>query len=198
VAQVLDLTYLDTGAMYRSVALKALREGLDIDDPHELQALCERTVFALSGSPPVLTMDGSPLSSEIRSPEVTSQSSRISSFPEVRGQLTMWQRQIAERGGVVMEGRDIGTVVMPDAAVKVYLDANPAERAKRRNRQNGGQTDLERLIADLEKRDRADSTRALAPLKPAPDAIIIDSTQLTVDQVVQRIVDCARERAGGS
>ncbi len=197
VARRLGLKRLDTGAMYRALTLKALREGIDPADAKALARLARGTTFGQDARG--LLVDGKRPSRAIRSPQVNRNVSAVSAHPAVRKELVRRQRDIMRRGGFVAEGRDIGTVVCPDADVKVFLTASQAERADRRHRQlakSGMRISKDRLKKDQVRRDRLDSTRAASPLKPARDARLIDSTGRTPAQVVAEIVALAEGASG--
>ena len=203
VAKKLGFLYLDTGAMYRAVALQAKRKGVDPDDGDALGALCRdldlRFVEEEKGT--VLYLGEEDISLAIRSPEMDMLSSRISAVAEVRRAMTGLQRKMASRGGVVAEGRDMGTIVFPDAAHKFYLTASPGVRAKRRYQERierGENVSMAEVEKDLKKRDEQDSTRALAPLRPAEDALIIDTDTLSIGQIVHRIYRAVTGRSGPS
>lgn len=200
VAEKLGLLYLDTGAMYRAIALKATRLGYEPNDGGKIARMAERTTleFVLKDGKQLLLMDGEDVSSQIRTPDVTSASSLISAFPQVREVMVRRQRKIGAEGGVVAEGRDTASVVFPEADVKVYLDANHQTRAQRRladMTELGVETTLKEQIQRLSERDLADSTRDASPLKKVPDAICVDTTELTIEQQVERIVALANEVA---
>jgi cytidylate kinase len=190
VAEALGFTYLDSGAMYRTVALAALRAGIDLDDPEALAALARAREIELADGRVLL--DGEDVAEAIREPEVTEAASRVSVHPGVRAEMVSRQRRMIDAGHYVAEGRDIGTVVSPDSPLKVYLTASPHERARRRAEQMGADAD-EVLAAQIE-RDTRDQERALGTLRPADDAIALDTTGLDADQVVARVVAWARER----
>lgn len=193
VAEEVGLPYLDTGAMYRCVALKALRDGVDPLDVDGIAAIAESIRIELAGHTVVL--DGEDVSNLIRTSEVASVVSLIATHSPVRDAMRTQQRQwIQHMNGGVIEGRDIGTVVFPDAEVKIFLTASPHERAKRRVEQNGGE--LEEVAASIAERDRIDSTREDSPLRPAEDSIWVDSTGKSIDQVVSEIVDTYRQHGG--
>jgi cytidylate kinase len=189
VAAKLGYTYLDTGAMYRAVGYKAKRLGVSLEDGEALARLLEDIDLELApgdGDTRVI-LDQEDISLAIRTAEMGLVASRVSAQPVVRKKLTGMQRRLGSRGGVVAEGRDTGTVVFPAARHKFFLDAAPAERARRRSqqlREKGQQADEREILAQIIKRDRDDSARALAPLKAAPDAVIIDTSTLTIDDVV--------------
>jgi cytidylate kinase len=188
-AERLGYTYLDTGAMYRAIGLKIERTGTDCGDLHALAQLLDSVdlqLMADNGETRVI-LDREDVSEAIRTPEMSMAASRVSALPPVRAKLTFLQREIGRRGRVVAEGRDMGTVVFPEAAWKFFLDATPEERARRRIlqlKEQGQTVDEQETLTQIIERDRADSSRALAPLKPAPDAVIIDSSQMTIDEVV--------------
>lgn len=189
----LGLPFLDTGAMYRAVTWAALRRGVALADGEGLGALAAGLQLMVGEGG--ISVDGEDVTAAIRTPEVTSAVSAVSAVPAVRAVLRNQQRAWAERsGGGVAEGRDIGTVVFPDAPLKVYLDAAPAVRAARRAAESGG--DRSAILADIERRDRADSTRADSPLRPATDAVRIDTSDLTVDEVVATILTLVADRSG--
>lgn len=172
VADALGFTYLDSGAMYRCVALAELRGA---EDP----LACE---IGIDGR---VTLDSEDVSDAIRTPEVTARASEVAARPEVRDRLVALQRDLIQHGDYVAEGRDIGTVVAPDAELKVFLTASPEERAQRRAAQTGA--DPAQVLAEQVERDERDTTRAHSPLQPAPDALRVDTTGLSVDEVVDRI-----------
>jgi len=193
VAERLGVANLNTGSLYRAVALLALREGLDLDDG----AALSRAAGSIELSPDGALVDGAAIFEEdLRSPEVSAAASKVSARPEVRRVLLGVQRRAAEaardQGGAVMEGRDIGTVVLPDAELKVFLFAAPEERARRRAVQSGREGELERIREAMKARDRQDSEREVSPLKSAPDAVILDTTELDIEEVVSVILDLAR------
>lgn len=197
------LTYLDTGAMYRSVTDAALTRGLDLDDARAVSELARDLDIVLDNGEqgPVVIVDGRDRTDAIRMPEVDANVSKVAAIPAVREAMVALQRKAAESTSVVAEGRDIGTVVFPAAEVKVFLTADPSARARRRAVQRrGGNTATDanaqanaeeqaKIEAELIERDRKDSTRATAPLKPAEDAVHIDSTELTVDEVCDKICE---------
>jgi cytidylate kinase len=200
VAQRLGYRYLDTGAMYRALTWLALREGVDVDDAAALEQLVARAALEPGTNPrrPITVIDGTDVSGPIRSREVTSNVSSVSAVPAVRAALVRRQRELMDGGGIVVEGRDIGTTVAPDAPVKVFLTASSEARASRRHRQVAatateavGEHDTR---ADIERRDERDSSRAASPLTQAPDALVIDSTERTIDQVVAEVLAYASQR----
>jgi CMP/dCMP kinase len=202
VARKLGYLYVDTGAMYRAVALKALRLGMDINDPIVMAMLAEATDIQLQqqgdGSVRVF-LDGEDVTEAIRTPEVSEASSIVSAHEGVRKVLAERQKAMAELGGVVMEGRDIQTVIAPDAEVKIFLTASLEERAKRRwleLQQKGISVSYEEVLQEVKERDERDKTRAIAPLRKAPDAVEIDTTGMTPEEVAEKIVELACKRAG--
>jgi cytidylate kinase len=201
VARKLGYLYVDTGAMYRAVALKALRLGMDINDPIVMAMLAEATDIQLQqqgdGSVRVF-LDGEDVTEAIRTPEVSEASSIVSAHEGVRKVLAERQKAMAELGGVVMEGRDIQTVIAPDAEVKIFLTASLEERAKRRwleLQQKGISVSYEEVLQEVKERDERDKTRAIAPLRKAPDAVEIDTTGMTPEEVAEKIVKLACKRA---
>ena len=196
VAERLGFLYIDTGAMYRAVALWALWEGIDPGDRLRMEPLAVAAEIELS--PGHIRLNGEDVSEAIREPAVSDGASKVAVISGVRRAMVAKQRECAERASVVMEGRDIGTVVFPNAEVKIYLDANPAERARRRLkdlRAQGETTITEaELAAQIEERDRRDSTRADSPLAQAPDAAYLDSTALTPAEVEEAILSLVRKR----
>jgi cytidylate kinase len=198
-AKDLGFTYLDTGGMYRALALKVLREGIDIGNDGALTELIGRTAIDLvvtEGKLKVL-LDGEDVSHEIRTPEVSQMASKASTLEVVRRWMLVLQRGFGRRGNVVAEGRDIGTVVFPDAEVKIYLDASAQERARRRVeelRQAGRQVSLDETLREMWERDKRDSERDLAPLRKADDAIAIDSTSVDAEALAQRVMQQIRKK----
>lgn len=199
VARRLGFIYIDTGAMYRAVALKMLNQQVNLEDMAQVDAVLIDTDIDLDydreGNQQVY-LDGCDVSLDIRTPEVTGRVSTVAAISSVRVALVELQRKMAARGGVVMDGRDIGTCVLPDAHYKFFLTASVEERARRRfieMQQKGFEVDYQNLVADIQKRDADDSTREMAPLKQASDAILIDSTSMTIAQVADTILDhCSR------
>jgi cytidylate kinase len=201
VARKLGYLYVDTGAMYRAVALKALRLGMDINDPIVMAMLAEATDIQLQqqgdGSVRVL-LDGEDVTEAIRTPEVSEASSIVSAHEGVRKVLAERQKAMAKLGGVVMEGRDIQTVIAPDAEVKIFLTASLEERAKRRwleLQQKGISVSYEEVLQEVKERDERDKNRTIAPLRKAPDAVEIDTTGMTPEEVAEKIVKLACKRA---
>ncbi len=194
VARRLGLRYLDTGAMYRAVTWWMLRHGVDVEDAAAVAARAEDPVLVSGTDPtaPTITVDGTDVAGPIRSPEVTAAVSAVSAVPEVRVRLVRDQRAIIGDGGVVVEGRDIGTVVAPDAGVKVYLTADPEARAVRRAAEMVG-SDVTATRDALLRRDSYDSGRATAPLAMADGAHHIDTTPYTLDEVIEQVVALVAE-----
>jgi CMP/dCMP kinase len=190
VAAALGFTYLDSGAMYRCVALAALERGIDPDDGERTGELARSLRIELEGGHVVL--DGRDVSTAIRAPGVTEASSRVSVHAGVREAMVARQREMIADGRYVAEGRDIGTVVSPDSPLKVFLTASEEERARRRALESGEEP--EAVLGAQRERDRRDETRELSALRPADDAVEIDTTGLSLDQVVERVVALARER----
>ncbi|HYO40909.1 MAG TPA: (d)CMP kinase [Nocardioidaceae bacterium] len=193
VAARLGLRYLDTGAMYRAMTWWMLEHGIDPDDAEAVAAHADQPVLVTGTDPdaPTITVDGTDVAAPIRGPEVTAAVSAVSAVPEVRARLLVEQHDAIGAGGIVVEGRDIGTVVVPDADVKVFLTADPEARAVRRAAEQDG-SDLAATQEDLDRRDRFDSGRAASPLAMAADAQHIDGTPYTLDEVVDQVVDLVR------
>jgi CMP/dCMP kinase len=190
VARALGYTYLDSGAMYRAVALAALERGIDLDDGERLGELAWDLDIDFQGD--TIRLDGTPVEGKIRAPEVTLAASRVSVHPQVRQAMVKRQRELIAAGKYVAEGRDIGTVVSPDSPLKIFLTANEEERARRRAADSG--ESVPRVQEAMRDRDKRDRERADSPLRPAEESIDIDTTDLTPGQVVERIVALARER----
>ena len=201
VATALGLRYLDTGAMYRAMTWQMLLDGVDVQDADAVAGRAETVVIESGTDPrrPTIRLGGSDVSREIRSGEVNATVSPVSAVPRVRELLVDQQRRIIGAGGIVVEGRDIGTVVAPEAALKVYLSADPSARAKRRAAELAAdqKRDLAHVEQTLVRRDAYDSSRATAPLAAADDAVLLDTTDLTLDEVIARIVELARSRVPG-
>jgi CMP/dCMP kinase len=211
VAALLGYIYIDTGAMYRSVALKAQRRGVSLDAVEQLAALAGETRIDLrqrdgqqAGAPEgaqQVLLDGEDVTAMIRTPEVAQAASKVALVPGVRKVLVAEQRRAGEQGGVVMEGRDIGSVVFPDAQLKIFLTASPEVRAERRwreHQQKGDAIDLARTLEEVLERDRRDLQRATSPLVRAKDAVVVDSTAMEPEEVARLVVMLAREQAGES
>jgi cytidylate kinase len=197
VAERLGVVNLNTGAAYRAAALLALRENVDLVDGEGLAALARRVELGPEGA----SIDGERVAErDLRSPEVSAAASKVSAHAPLREVLLPVQRAAADKaraqGGAVVEGRDIGTVVLPDAELKVYLSAAPEERARRRAYQTGREGELARIRAAIARRDRQDSEREISPLKPAPGAVVLDTTSLSLDEVISRVLDLATDLRG--
>lgn len=194
--------YLDTGAMYRAVTLAVLRSGVALDDADGIAAVAQDVEVSVDSHPDGdrSYLDGEDVSREIRDDEVTRAVSAVAAVPAVRTRLVAVQQQLAaQAGGVVVEGRDIGTVVLPDADVKVFLTASAETRAKRRNDQNiaaGLRDDYAGVLADVLRRDELDSTRAVSPLRPADDAVIVDTGDMSQAQVIDHLRDLVEQHCG--
>jgi len=201
-AKKLGYTNLESGAMYRALALEALEQNVSLEDAETLRHLATDTVIQLQPQPDGnrVLLDGRDVSQRIRESDVTLAASRVSMHPPVREIMVSRQREMGASGGVVMEGRDIGTAVFPNADVKFFLDADARVRAERRVAQNGTHTpeEAQRIIEDLVARDQRDRTRSVSPLVPAADAVIIDSTDLSIDDVVAQVEQVVRERLSSS
>jgi cytidylate kinase len=201
-AKALGANYLDTGAMYRIVTLAVLRAGTDLDDAAAIDAAASRAVIGVGSDPGEdrAYLAGEDVSAEIRGDEVTRAVSAVSAVPQVRARLVDLQRELASSGGrVVVEGRDIGTVVLPKADVKIFLTASAEERARRRNTQNianGLPDDYATVLADVQRRDHLDSTRAVSPLQAAEDALVVDTSDMDQTQVVAHLLDLVTQHAG--
>jgi len=203
IAEMLGYVYIDSGAMYRSVALKALRQGIPLDDAGTLTELTRQTRIDLrvdsrgDGSQQVV-LDGENVTAPIRTLEVAQAASRVAVVQGVREVLVAEQRRAGAAGGVVMEGRDIGSVVFPDADLKIFLTASPEIRAERRwreHQQKGDSIDLTRTLVEIRERDRRDRERATSPLVQAPDAVVVDSTAMEPEEVARLVVMLVREQA---
>jgi cytidylate kinase len=193
VAQELGYRHVDSGAMYRAVGWKAIHDAIPLDDERAIAALAERSRIDLGGG--IVSIDGADVTRAIRTPEIDRAAASVARLPKVRAVLVQRQRALGSGGGIVMEGRDIGSVVFPDADVKVYLDASPDERARRRAADpahSGTPAAVADVAALLTERDRSDATRAASPLYAAPDAEIVDTTGKPVEQVVDEVLDLVR------
>lgn len=202
VARTLGYVYIDTGALYRAVTLQALRAGISLHDESALADIARTMRFEFknrgNGEQGVF-LDGEDVTAALRSPAVNEAVSLVAKLPEVRRELTRREQALGAAGGVVMDGRDIGTVVLPQAEVKVFLTASLEERVRRRLKElesRGFSASPEAVREEVLLRDREDTTRALAPLEPAPDAYILDTTRLSPGEVAAQIVTLVRERAG--
>lgn len=203
-ARALTARYLDTGAMYRIVTLAALRAGVDLADADAVAAIASGVRLSVSYDPEGVSsyLGEEDVSAEIRGDEVTRAVSAVSSIPAVRTRLVALQRQLAAGpGNVVVEGRDIGTVVLTDAAVKIFLTASAETRARRRNDQNvasGMPDDYHGVLADVRRRDHLDSTRAVSPLRAASDAVVVDTGNMTEAEVIAHLMDLVKQRSGAT
>ncbi|MGM0899921.1 MAG: (d)CMP kinase [Bacillota bacterium] len=200
-AEGLEYIYIDTGAMYRALTYKAIKNQTDIKNEAALmEILNDSTIDLLPGQAgQIVLLDGTDVTNDIRTSEVTNNVSVVAAHEAVRIEMVKRQQRFAERGGVVMDGRDIGTHVLPNAEVKVFLLASVEERAQRRHAENiqkGYPSDLETLKQEIAQRDKFDSEREVAPLKKAKDAVEIDTTSLSIQQVVDQIMKLALERIG--
>ncbi|HHN93718.1 MAG TPA: (d)CMP kinase [Anaerolineae bacterium] len=204
-ARRLGYLYFDTGVMYRAVTWAALKRGIPIEDEAAITALAERLRIGVvpptvsDGRQYTVLADGEDVTWAIRTPEVDANVSPVAAYPGVREALVRQQRQIAQQGPVVMVGRDIGTVVLPDADLKVYLDAGVEERARRRwreVRERGEAAEYEPILAAMRRRDEIDSHRATSPLRPAADAVVVDTTDMTIAEVLATVKRICDERCG--
>ena len=195
-ARKLGYVNLESGAMYRALALKAMEQNVPLDDAEALRQLAENAAIQLEprGEGNRVLLDGRDVSQRIREADVTAAASRVSVHPPVRQLMVARQRELGKDGGVVMEGRDIGTAVFPKAEVKVFLDADESIRAERRLRQDGSRSAEEKpkVLAELADRDQRDRTRSASPLVPAPDAVILDTTYKSIDEVVEEVEKIVR------
>jgi len=201
VAERLGLRYLDTGAMYRAATWAMLERGIDVDDPDAVATATSSVRFDVGTDPrrPAISADGVDVAGPIRGPAVTAAVSAVSAVAAVRRQLVALQRELIGDGGIVVEGRDIGAVVAPDADLKVFLTAESAQRAARRHAETGGAADqVGATEADLARRDTLDSTRAASPLTQAADAVVVDTTELGLEDVIDHIVAMVKELAAES
>ncbi|OBG79409.1 (d)CMP kinase [Mycobacterium sp. E3305] len=201
-ARALRARYLDTGGMYRMVTLAVLRAGIDPADADAVARVADTVRMSVDYQPDgdVFFLGGEDVSAEIRGDRVTGAVSAVSSVPAVRTRLVALQREMAGGPGcVVVEGRDIGTVVLPDAPVKIFLTASAETRARRRNDQNvaaGLADDYDAVLADVRRRDHLDSTRAVSPLRAAPDAVVVDTSEMTEAQVIDHLLELVKQRSG--
>ncbi|RMG69188.1 MAG: (d)CMP kinase [Calditrichaeota bacterium] len=199
VAQRLGYRYIDSGAMYRVVTLKALEEGIPTTDARRVADIARRTEIQFVPGPDGsqrIFMDGRDVTDRIRTHEVNRHINPVAANPEVREILVKKQQALGQEGGVVMDGRDIGTVVFPDAELKIYMDASAEERARRRVKElhnRGIEVEYQEVYQEILERDRSDTSRSVGPLKRAPDAVVIDTTRLSVDEQVETIYRLARE-----
>jgi len=192
--RALDYAHVDTGAMYRAVGWAALQRGLSLTDEDAVSALA--ATLQLTVEDGLVVADGTDITRAVRTPDIDKAATAVARMPKVREVLVDRQRALARGRGVVIEGRDIGTVVFPDADVKIYLDASPEERARRRAADpahGGGPQELAAVATALAARDKIDSTRSVSPLMVAPDAIVVDTTDIPVDAVVARVMEMVRQ-----
>jgi cytidylate kinase len=197
IAEKLGFVYINTGAIYRAVALWALRLGVDANDMHRLEQLAKEARIEVGGGDGRVLLNGEDVTDAIRDPQVSDAASKVSAVPGVRRALLAVQRAAAENNNVVMEGRDIGTVVFPEAQVKIFLDADPAERARRRLSEvqdKGRSADAQSIVTSLKQRDERDRQRRAAPLVQAPDADLVDTTGLSLDEVEEILLRKIRAR----
>jgi cytidylate kinase len=193
----LGCTYIDTGAMYRAVGLLALRGGVPLDDERKLESLARAADMEFLDNGSRLRLNGEDVSEAIRTPEISDAASKVSALPAVRRILVEKQREMGGRASVVMEGRDIGTVVFPNADIKIFLDASPAVRTARRLKERAEKGDPvkpEQVASEVEERDRRDRSRADSPLLQAPDAVYLDTSEMTLEQVEDWILKLIRDR----
>jgi cytidylate kinase len=198
VAHDLHYTHVDTGAMYRAVAWKALHAGLPLEDEAAVAQLAQEAAFDLSGGR--VRIDGHDVTDLIRTPAMDAAATSVARLPAVRAVLVARQRAMGGRGHIVMEGRDIGTTVFPDADVKIYLDADPEERARRRANDpahTGQPANVANVASAMQARDQSDRTRAASPLTVAPDAVRIDTTHLSIQDVVEHVLAIVRKKTAG-
>ena len=200
VARALGWHFLDSGALYRVVGLAALRRGADLDSESAIEAVAREAAmrfFEREIDDPRVLLDGIDVTDEIRTENAAAAASRVAAYPRVRDALLDKQREMRQPPGLVADGRDMGTVVFPDAALKVFLEADVGERARRRYKQllqKGLSANLDDLLRELAERDLRDRTRAIAPLKPASDAILLDSTSMSIEEVFAAVIAEARLR----
>lgn len=199
VAETLGFTYIDTGAMYRAVTYKALKQNIHLNDEEKLAEMIEVSTIALKPSPQgqLVFLDGEDVSAEIRSNEVTSSVSQVAAHAKIRELLVAEQQKLAANGGVVMDGRDIATHVLKDAELKIFMSATVEERARRRfidNEKRGIESSIEKLQEEIALRDKMDSEREVSPLIQAEDALFLDTTDLSIDEAAQAILTLAKEK----
>lgn len=198
-ARQLGFLHVDTGALYRAIGLLALRKGADVTDPAQVLPLLPEAEISLRFTPEGqrILLQGEDVSEEVRTPRASMAASSVSAMPEVRRFLLELQRDLARKNNVIMDGRDIGTVVLPRADVKIFLTASVEDRARRRYQelcQRGTAKDFDQLLREIEQRDYNDTHRAAAPLRPAEDAVVLDTTGNTFQQSLRQILDIIRER----
>lgn len=202
-AAQLGFVYVDTGALYRTIGLAVCRRGIDgTDVPGILATLPEiRVGLTYQDGAQHVLLDGEDVSDAIRTPQISTYASQVSSVPEVRAYLLDLQRDLARRQSVIMDGRDIGTVILPNAKVKIFLTASPEKRAARRCaelREKGQDVTVEGILADMERRDALDASRAVAPLKQAEDAVLVDTSDLTLEQSIEAVLTVIRDKMKGA
>lgn len=200
-AKRLGFVYIDTGAMYRGIGLAAVRRGIDTKDVKGVISILDQVEITIKHNEEgqQIFLNGENVSTEIRLPEISVAASNVAVIPEVRLKLVELQRALAEKEDVIMDGRDIGTYVLPDAEVKIFISASVEERAKRRLAElieKGVETDLEAVRTDMEYRDKNDSGREFAPLKPAEDSIPLDNTNITIEEAVEFVCNLAKRQRG--
>lgn len=197
IAKKLNFLYIDTGAMYRTITYEGLVKGIDLNDESSLLQILKKMKYkskVIDGAPHYFA-DGKDVTEKIRTPQVAANVSKVAAYPSIREYLSKLQRQLAESNDVVMDGRDIGTIIFPDAKYKFFLTASPEVRAKRRyieNQSKGIKTNLQDLIQAIQKRDELDSKRKIAPLLPASDAVMVDTSNLDIDEVVSYMMSRIR------
>ncbi len=201
VAKRLKWVYIDTGAMYRGVAYRVKKSGIDPGDISMVEKIAGEVKIEFRGSAEGqrVFVDGEDVTEKIRTPEISRLASLVSSYPGVREELVKRQREMGKRGKVICEGRDIGTVVFPDADLKIFMTASLEERARRRQlelKEKGINVSLEEVMEELRKRDEADSKRKHSPLKRAEDAVLLDTTNLTIEEQVNKVIEMIKERGG--
>jgi cytidylate kinase len=195
-AEALGYTYLDTGAMYRAVAVRALEQGTNLDDPDALARAARSAAISFDETGTRVLLDGRDVTDEIRTREATRAASAVAKTGAVRREMVRRQQELGSAGGVVLDGRDIGSVVFPNADVKFYLDAAPETRARRRFDEKPGEGTFEAVLADIRARDHQDMTRADSPLVRLPEAVYVDTSDLTRDEVIGRLLGVVEARIG--
>lgn len=201
-AKRLGFVYIDTGAMYRAIGLAAVRRGIDSSDAEKVKTILDDVEVTIrhDESGQLIFLNGEDVSTDIRLPEISVAASNVAVIPEVRLKLVELQRALADKSDVIMDGRDIGTYVLPDAELKIYLTASVEERAERRCRElreKGVETDFEAVKADIEYRDKNDSGREFAPLKPAEDSVYMDNTEITLEESIDKVCELVRKVRNG-
>lgn len=201
-AKRLGFVYIDTGAMYRAIGLAAVRRGIDSSDAEKVKTILDDVEVTIrhDESGQLIFLNGEDVSTDIRLPEISVAASNVAVIPEVRLKLVELQRALADKSDVIMDGRDIGTYVLPDAELKIYLTASVEERAERRCRElreKGVETDFEAVKADIEYRDKNDSGREFAPLKPAEDSVYMDNTEITLEESINKVCELVRKVRNG-